>query len=762
MIVADKGGARAVTVPLPYDPGSIPIAVVACSAPVALRKTILSLSRAEGFMVKQLYVFQDAPELFPQVTSALNRLVDLDGLLLREQWYTHDHDRRPGPKGSAGSLEKHELIARHYRYVLSTMFGSSGGGADHVIIVEEDLVVSRDFLRFFESVAAPLLDMDNGATLLAASGWNDHGFRGMVLPPHFIDTTSTLEASTHVSIDALGVHRADHFPGLGWLCPRRLWTHELEGAWPDFVWDAWMRTPEVTKGRHTLVPEIPRSHHIGRRGSSMHLVDFEKWFPPMEIFSGNTVGGLVDRRLSSGFDDPEVRQRLFHCLLRPSDYSAPLKKELAEATPLLAQGGAGFWALHEAAVDTARNYVTQRGMGGLVVRGDTFSLRYRSVSNRQGEQSQGAWRQLAEFLGLWPPIPLDSLPLRGLSFSGVTRLRWSIQINLTALESATTAADRGSHLSAKIITPGEASASTFMGSALSSTMTVLQTLLLVSDTSSLVAPRRAYTQKHGATRDLWDDADLDLPLPPPPRQLYPSNIPYLRKRVAGVNQSCAQVCAARGLWCGPDFLPETDDTSAVQRISARDVIAAVDNCPSMVEAFGSRCVGGCTGVEDAPLTPADHKLPGLFQNPSTGATTCLISHRDEEVDEEGNEDGSEAELDDEITSVRGDGKHFANWKPSFSCARSSPHMERLCPCIVVDEAALPRVARLGRSPNTGAWERRPQEGPATTFSYYPSPIPVQSGGGCGELGSEYASPSAFPSTYATPDASILLPDISSS
>ena len=152
----------------------------------------------------------------------------------------------------------------------------------------------------------------------------------------------------------------------------------------------------------------------------------------MEIFSGNKVGGLVDRRLSSGFDDPEVRQRLFHCLLRPSDYSAPLKKELAEATPLLAQGGAGLWALHEAAVDTARNYVTQRGMGGLVVRGDTFSLRYRSVSNRQGEQSQGAWRQLAEFLGLWPPIPLDSLPLRGLSFSGVTRLRWSIQINLTA------------------------------------------------------------------------------------------------------------------------------------------------------------------------------------------------------------------------------------------------------------------------------------------------------------------------------------------
>ena len=95
IIVADKGGARAVTVPLPYAPGSIPIAVVACSAPVALRKTILSLSRAEGFMVKQLYVFQDAPELFPQVTSALNRLVDLDGLLLREQWYTHDHDRRP-------------------------------------------------------------------------------------------------------------------------------------------------------------------------------------------------------------------------------------------------------------------------------------------------------------------------------------------------------------------------------------------------------------------------------------------------------------------------------------------------------------------------------------------------------------------------------------------------------------------------------------------------------------------------------------------
>ena len=34
---------------------------------------------------------------------------------------------------------------------------------------------------------------------------------------------------------------------------------------------------------------------------------------------------------------------------------------------------------------------------------------------------------LSEYLGLWPPVPMEELPLRGLSFGGVTRIRWTVE-----------------------------------------------------------------------------------------------------------------------------------------------------------------------------------------------------------------------------------------------------------------------------------------------------------------------------------------------
>ena len=44
------------------------------------------------------------------------------------------------------------------------------------------------------------------------------------------------------------VNRVDSFPGLGWLCPRKIYVEELEPVWPDFVWDVWIRLDDVRKG----------------------------------------------------------------------------------------------------------------------------------------------------------------------------------------------------------------------------------------------------------------------------------------------------------------------------------------------------------------------------------------------------------------------------------------------------------------------------------------------------------------------------------
>ena len=207
MIVADKGGARAVTVPVPYAPGSIPIAVVACLNRWRFEDHS-SLSRAEGDGEAALRLSGCSGTL--SAFSALNRLVDLDGLLLREQWYTHDHDRRPGPKGGLVA-RKHEPCC-HYRYVLSTMFGSSGGGADHVIIVRRisSFRATFAFLRIRCSTAPRHGQRRDTACSV-----------GMERPRLWHGAATALyRHDKHLgSIDACQHrrtwrHRADHFPGL--------------------------------------------------------------------------------------------------------------------------------------------------------------------------------------------------------------------------------------------------------------------------------------------------------------------------------------------------------------------------------------------------------------------------------------------------------------------------------------------------------------------------------------------------------------------
>jgi alpha-1,3-mannosyl-glycoprotein beta-1,2-N-acetylglucosaminyltransferase len=114
-----------------------------------------------------------------------------------------------------------------------------------VIILEEDLEIASDFFSYFLAVA-PLLDKD--PSLLAASAWNDNGMTERVLDPATI-------------------YRSDFFPGLGWMLTRQVWA-ELRPKWPEAYWDDWLREPEQRKGRHFLRPEICRTYHFGRVGTS--------------------------------------------------------------------------------------------------------------------------------------------------------------------------------------------------------------------------------------------------------------------------------------------------------------------------------------------------------------------------------------------------------------------------------------------------------------------------------------------------------------
>ncbi len=150
------------------------------------------------------------------------------------------------------------LIAKHFGAALQAVLGDRGHS--HAVVLEDDLLVSRDFLRFFWEVAW-LIERD--PSLWCASAWNDQGF------------------SHTISGDVAALRRTDYFPGLGWMITAAVW-RELQPRWPKRAttgWDHWMRVPTTSRGRECVVPEVPRTHHkpIGRGTNVINNAAFERF-----------------------------------------------------------------------------------------------------------------------------------------------------------------------------------------------------------------------------------------------------------------------------------------------------------------------------------------------------------------------------------------------------------------------------------------------------------------------------------------------------
>ncbi|CAF4274398.1 unnamed protein product [Rotaria sp. Silwood2] len=126
-------------------------------------------------------------------------------------------------------------IARHYNYSINYVLNTLNYEA--IIITEDDLEVSPDFLDYFQTLY-PLLVYDK--SLWCISAWNDNGIEKRIA------RESTL------------LYRTDFFPGLGWLLKKTIW-NEIKASWPAGFWDDWMRLPEQRRDRACIRPEISRT-----------------------------------------------------------------------------------------------------------------------------------------------------------------------------------------------------------------------------------------------------------------------------------------------------------------------------------------------------------------------------------------------------------------------------------------------------------------------------------------------------------------------
>lgn len=224
--------------------GQLPIVLLTSTRAKLLQLTLASLFSVRGVHKINVLVIQDGlnAEVANVVRGAgINLVQSTQNIELQRQ-------RRQQMEGA-------EMIARHYKFALSTAFDRFPD-APALIIIEDDLLFSPDFYEYFHAVG-PVLNAD--PSLFVISAWNDNGFKGLVEEPY-------------------ALMRTEFFPGLGWLLPRQLYKTELEGAWPHSHWDHWLRSPQVHRGREIVYPQVPRTYHNGILGTFMNLETHNKYF----------------------------------------------------------------------------------------------------------------------------------------------------------------------------------------------------------------------------------------------------------------------------------------------------------------------------------------------------------------------------------------------------------------------------------------------------------------------------------------------------
>ena len=279
-------------------------------------------------------------------------------------------------------------------------------------------------------------------------------------------------------------------------------------------------------GRHILVPEVARTHHVGRNGSSMHLVNHDKWFPTMLLYDseadlggGDGTGG-TSSGASSGTggngggewggeggtegDDADaadhgiITTAVVAMLTSLEAYRARLAAEIKSATPI------------QRFSEIPTVLAQRQGGGQRREQGREVDAAFVLFHRRD------AWAPIAHYLGLWPAVPLDVLPIRG-SFDGVVRFHWNFDIP------APSASDPNG--------PGE-------GATESSKTKVQVVMLLMSDDAplsilSLAPPGWPFAHKSNVTNHR---------LPPPPRdQSMPPSLRAVRGMALLFGQ-CHLIC----------------------------------------------------------------------------------------------------------------------------------------------------------------------------------------------------------------------------
>ncbi|KAK3872246.1 hypothetical protein Pcinc_022672 [Petrolisthes cinctipes] len=185
--------------------------------------------------------------------------------------------------------------------------------ATKVVFMEDDVILSPDFLWFFQQTSW-LLDED--PTVLAVSAHHTYSVPGRGFHP-------------------ARLLRGHMPPQWGWLVTRMILQAWVPSQWGD--WDYWVSAWGRERGLSVVFPEVSRSLHAGSQGThidgfqqsmffSRHAAHLPPPLPPLASSSSPPADGSRPSPLTNLID--------LHSIVK-EQYSARLKQKMARATPLI-------------------------------------------------------------------------------------------------------------------------------------------------------------------------------------------------------------------------------------------------------------------------------------------------------------------------------------------------------------------------------------------------------------------------------------------
>ncbi|XP_045116727.1 protein O-linked-mannose beta-1,2-N-acetylglucosaminyltransferase 1-like [Portunus trituberculatus] len=274
--------------PVPYAAQEvIPVAVVTARRLSRVVRQLGQLWASPGGLDTPVTIFVDGHS--PEARSL--------AALLRVPLVEHQNPATPGTS---------QRVNEHVRFTLEKVF-QLHPEADLAIILEDDLVLAADFIPYFQQTAA-LLKSDPYLFFVNAFNYNSY---------------------PHTAQDPRRLYRAHGIPGYGWMITRKAAAEMLAGWVPlnqtGASWDWWVRA-RLMGARDMLIPEVPRTRHMG--GGGVHISGFDQ-----VLFSSQPINTLANVTLDvDSASEAEYEARLLQDLQEAE--VVPLTRHPCQVTPV--------------------------------------------------------------------------------------------------------------------------------------------------------------------------------------------------------------------------------------------------------------------------------------------------------------------------------------------------------------------------------------------------------------------------------------------